>query len=64
VRVGRQSGYFGVLARGVGEGGKDVACLHAQVTDPNAIPSRSALGTVTNEFWWPRVIQFGLMLLF
>jgi len=40
------------------------ALNHAQFTAPNTTPSSSAFGTVTNEFSWPRVIQFGLKLLF
>jgi hypothetical protein len=40
------------------------ALNHAQFTAPNTTPTSSAFGTVTNEFSWPRVIQFGLKLLF
>ncbi len=37
---------------------------HPQFTAPNTTPTSTAFGTVTNEFSWPRVIQFGLKLLF
>ena len=40
------------------------ALNHAQFTAPNTTPTSSAFGTVGNEFSWPRVIQFGLKLLF
>ena len=37
---------------------------HPQFTAPNTIPSSTAFGTVTGEFAWPRVIQFGMKVLF
>lgn len=40
------------------------ALNHPQFTAPNTTPSSTAFGTVTGEFAWPRVIQFGLKLLF
>jgi len=40
------------------------ALNHPQFTAPNATPTSTAFGTVTGEFAWPRVIQFGLKLLF
>ena len=36
---------------------------HPQFTAPNTTPTSNAFGTVTGEFTWPRVIQFGLELL-
>jgi hypothetical protein len=40
------------------------AMNHPQFTAPNTSPTSTAFGTVTGEFAWPRVIQFGLKLLF
>jgi hypothetical protein len=40
------------------------ALNHPQFTAPNTTPSSTAFGTVTGEFAWPRVIQFGLKILF
>jgi hypothetical protein len=40
------------------------ALNHPQFTAPNTSPTSTAFGTVTGEFAWPRVIQFGLKLLF
>ena len=40
------------------------ALNHPQFTAPNTTPTSTAFGTVTNEFSWPRVIQFGMKLLF
>jgi hypothetical protein len=40
------------------------ALNHPQFTAPNVSPTSTAFGTVTGEFAWPRVIQFGLKLLF
>ncbi|MGH9723350.1 MAG: TonB-dependent receptor domain-containing protein, partial [Bryobacteraceae bacterium] len=40
------------------------AMNHPQFTAPNTTPTSTAFGTVTGEFAWPRVIQFGLKLLF
>jgi hypothetical protein len=40
------------------------ALNHPQFTTPNTTPSSTAFGVVTGEFAWPRVIQFGLKLLF
>jgi hypothetical protein len=40
------------------------ALNHPQFTAPNTTPASTAFGTVTGEFAWPRVIQFGLKLLF
>jgi len=40
------------------------ALNHPQFTAPNTTPTSTAFGTVTGEFAWPRVIQFGLKLLF
>jgi Carboxypeptidase regulatory-like domain len=40
------------------------ALNHPQFTGPNTTPASTAFGTVTGEFAWPRVIQFGLKLLF
>jgi len=43
------------------------ALNHPQFTAPSTAaltPSNTAFGTVTGEFAWPRVIQFGLKLLF
>jgi hypothetical protein len=37
---------------------------HPQFTAPNTNPSSTAFGAVTGEFAWPRVIQFGLKVLF
>ena len=39
---------------------------HPQFTygSTNTSPTSSAFGTVTGEFAWPRVIQFGLKVLF
>ncbi len=37
---------------------------HAQFMAPNTSPSSTAFGTVTDEYSWPRVIQFGLKVLF
>jgi hypothetical protein len=37
---------------------------HPQFTAPNTTPSSTAFGTVTGEFAWPRVIQFGMKILF
>jgi hypothetical protein len=37
---------------------------HPQFTAPNTTPSSTAFGTVTGEFAWPRVIQFGVKVLF
>ncbi|MBM3811056.1 MAG: hypothetical protein FJW20_05420 [Acidimicrobiia bacterium] len=37
---------------------------HPQFTTPNTNPVSTAFGTVTGEFARPRVIQFGLKLLF
>ena len=37
---------------------------HPQFTAPNTTPASTAFGTVTGEFAWPRVIQFGLKVLF
>jgi hypothetical protein len=40
------------------------AMNHPQFTAPNTTPTSTAFGAVTGEFAWPRVIQFGLKLLF
>ena len=40
------------------------AMNHPQFTAPNTNPTSTAFGTVTGEFAWPRVIQFGLKVLF
>ena len=40
------------------------AMNHPQFTAPNTTPTSTAFGTVTGEFAWPRVIQFGLKILF
>jgi hypothetical protein len=40
------------------------ALNHPQFTAPNTTPTSTAFGTVTGEFAWPRVIQFGLKMLF
>jgi hypothetical protein len=40
------------------------ALNHPQFTAPNTSPASTAFGTVTGEFAWPRVIQFGLKGLF
>jgi len=40
------------------------ALNHPQFTAPNTTPTSTAFGTVTGEFAWPRVIQFGLKALF
>jgi hypothetical protein len=40
------------------------ALNHPQFTAPNTTPTSTAFGTVTGEFAWPRVIQFGLKVLF
>jgi hypothetical protein len=40
------------------------ALNHPQFTAPNTTPTSTAFGRVTGEFAWPRVIQFGLKLLF
>jgi len=40
------------------------ATNHPQFTAPNTSPISTAFGTVTGEFAWPRVIQFGLKALF
>ncbi|HYP06949.1 MAG TPA: TonB-dependent receptor [Bryobacteraceae bacterium] len=37
---------------------------HPQLTGPNTNPASTAFGTVTGEFAWPRVIQFGMKILF
>jgi hypothetical protein len=37
---------------------------HPQFTGPNTTPTSTAFGTVTGEFAWPRVIQFGMKVLF
>lgn len=40
------------------------AMNHPQFTPPNTNPANTAFGQVTAEFAWPRVIQFGLKVLF
>jgi hypothetical protein len=40
------------------------ALNHPQFTAPNTNPVSTAFGTVTGEFAWPRVIQFGMKVLF
>lgn len=40
------------------------AMNHPQLTAPNTNPASTAFGAVTGEFAWPRVIQFGMKLLF
>jgi hypothetical protein len=40
------------------------ALNHPQFTAPNTSVTSTAFGTVTGEFAWPRVIQFGLKVLF
>jgi hypothetical protein len=40
------------------------ALNHPQFTAPNTTPVSTAFGVVTGEFAWPRVIQFGLKILF
>ncbi len=40
------------------------ALNHPQFTAPNTTPASTAFGQVTGEFAWPRVIQFGLKVLF
>jgi hypothetical protein len=40
------------------------AMNHAQFLAPNTTPTSTAFGQVTGEWTWPRVIQFGLKLLF
>jgi hypothetical protein len=40
------------------------ALNHPQFTAPNTTVTSTAFGTVTGEFAWPRVIQFGLKALF
>ena len=40
------------------------ALNHPQFTSPNTNVTSTAFGTVTGEFAWPRVIQFGMKLLF
>jgi hypothetical protein len=40
------------------------ALNHPQFTAPNTTTTSTAFGTVTGEFAWPRVIQFGLKALF
>jgi len=37
---------------------------HAQFLPPNTNPTSTAFGQVTDEWAWPRVVQFGLKLLF
>jgi hypothetical protein len=37
---------------------------HPQLTGPNTNPASTAFGAVTGEFAWPRVIQFGMKVLF
>jgi len=40
------------------------AMNHPQFTAPNTAPANTAFGVVTGEFAWPRVIQFGMKVLF
>jgi hypothetical protein len=40
------------------------AMNHPQLTGPNTSPVSTAFGAVTGEFAWPRVIQFGMKILF
>ena len=40
------------------------ALNHPQFTAPNTSPATTAFGVVTGEFAWPRVIQFGMKVLF
>lgn len=40
------------------------ALNHPQFTPPNTTPTSTAFGAVTGEFAWPRVIQFGMKVLF
>ncbi len=40
------------------------AMNHPQFTAPNTNPANTAFGVVTGEFAWPRVVQFGLKVLF
>jgi hypothetical protein len=40
------------------------AMNHPQLTNPNTNPASTAFGQVTGEFAWPRVVQFGLKMLF
>ncbi|MGD1101214.1 MAG: carboxypeptidase regulatory-like domain-containing protein [Terriglobia bacterium] len=37
---------------------------HAQYSNPNASPTSGAFGQITTDSQWPRVIEFGLKLLF
>ena len=40
------------------------ALNHPQFRRPNSTPTSSAFGQVTGEFSWPRVVQFGMKVLF
>lgn len=40
------------------------ALNHAQFLEPNTNPANLAFGTVTDERAWPRVVQFGMKVLF
>lgn len=40
------------------------ALNHAQFLGPNTVPANTAFGRVTDERAWPRVVQFGLKMLF
>jgi hypothetical protein len=40
------------------------ALNHPQFLAPNTTPTSTAFGTVTDEWTWPRVIQFGMKILF
>jgi hypothetical protein len=40
------------------------ALNHPQFLAPNTTPSSTAFGTVSDEWTWPRVIQFGMKVLF